>query len=173
MSVISIRTSPARLLLVQRIAPSLTPTLLFPDTLLPAGPSPLSPTVNNEWFPNCLSCFLPVFNEKRKTYCALICDEEWNVSSGIRLFLHNGRQLWLVWEKSVYQISYIFTPCFTFRGGSGLLAVNVSPGSQCKQCSSLLTQRAPEQMGHDSHSDEKHCCVAILFLLSTNVFFIQ
>lgn len=42
MSVIRIRTSPAHLLLVEQIAPSLTPTLLFPDTLLPAVP-PLEP----------------------------------------------------------------------------------------------------------------------------------
>lgn len=38
MSVIRIRTSPAHLLLVQQIAPGLTPTLLFPDYLLPAAP---------------------------------------------------------------------------------------------------------------------------------------
>lgn len=38
MSIIRIRTSPAHLLLVQQIAPSLTPSLLFPDTLLPVVP---------------------------------------------------------------------------------------------------------------------------------------
>lgn len=42
MSIMRIRTAHAHLLLVQQIAPSLTPTLLFPGTLLPAVP-PLEP----------------------------------------------------------------------------------------------------------------------------------
>lgn len=42
MSVIGIRTASAHLLLVRQIAPSSTPTLLFPNTLLLAVP-PLEP----------------------------------------------------------------------------------------------------------------------------------
>ncbi len=42
MSVIRISTAPAHMRLVQQMASSLTPTLLFPDTLLPAVP-PLEP----------------------------------------------------------------------------------------------------------------------------------
>lgn len=42
MSIIRNRTAPAHLLLVQQIAPSLTPTLLFSNTLLPVVP-PLRP----------------------------------------------------------------------------------------------------------------------------------
>lgn len=76
MSVIRIRTSPACLLLVQQTAPSLTPALLFPDTLLPSIPPLLSPTVNNEWFPNCLSWFLLVLIDTGKTKCTLIYYQE-------------------------------------------------------------------------------------------------
>lgn len=38
----------------------------------------------------------------------------------------------------VYQIPYVCTLYFILRRGSVLLAVNVSPASQCKQCSSHL-----------------------------------
>lgn len=124
MSVSGIRTAPPELPLVQDGAPSVTPTPPLSQHPPPVSSLPSSAAVNNEWFPNCLSRFLPLISDTGKT--------------AFSQHKHTAR-FYLAFDLVELGETFVMS-CFSVPG-STLLAASVPPASQCKQCSGLLTRQ--------------------------------
>lgn len=83
MSVIGIRTTPSQLLLVQEGAPSLTPTLRFPSTLLRCRPSPPAPLwIMNDFPTVCHTSYFTWLTQGKQR--ASTASGEWKILSHIR-----------------------------------------------------------------------------------------
>lgn len=111
MSVIRIRTSPACLLLVQQMAPSLTPTLLFPYTLLPSthhSPPQTLPWIMND-FPTVCHAFHLSWLAQGK------CSVLWYIMKNVIFrFLSFSVSLWLSPVIGLWKYHHTISPNFSY-----------------------------------------------------------